>query len=97
MSTPNPAPKAVPPVTKKGKAKAEKKEGAAKRSQFGKLYPEDKKITLKVKENPKKEGSKARARFDHYASSTTVGDYLSKGGTYQDIAYDVGRGFIAVG
>jgi len=53
-------------------------------------------VKVLVEKNPKKEGSKAHARFALYAGSATIGDYLKKGGTYSDIAYNVGRGFIEV-
>ena len=82
---------------KKVKQKAPAKEGGAKRSKFASLYPEDAKLTLKVTENPKKAGSKSRERFELYSKAETVGDFLAAGGTYQDVAYDIGRGFIAVG
>ena len=74
----------------------EKKEGA-KRSRFASVYPEDAKITLLVKENPKKQGSKARERFEGYTGAKTVGEALKNGVTYADIAYDVGRQFVKVG
>ena len=87
--------------TKAKKAKAEKVEGEAKepsnRSNFAKLYPEDQPIKLLVDKNPKKAGSKSAARFEGYTGAKTVGDALAAGVTYQDIAYDVGRGFIQVG
>lgn len=89
----------------KTKAAAKPKDDAAnkdapkgpRRSKFESMYPEDAPITLLVEDNPKKEGSKARERFQHYFGSKTVGDYLSAGGTYQDIAYDLGRQFIKIG
>jgi hypothetical protein len=81
--------------TQAGEAKETKPK--VNRSNFSKLYPEDAALKLLVEENPKKEGSKARERFQHYFKSKTVGDYLAAGGTYQDIAYDVGRSFIQVG
>ncbi len=93
----------TPPTTgsKGGKgtpAKDDKspKEQRARRSKFAEMYPEDSKITLIVKENPKKEGSASRDRFDHYFKSKTVGDFLAAGGTYADIAYDIGRMHISV-
>lgn len=78
------------------KEKAEKKEATPRRSKFEALYPEGAKLTVNVAENPKKEGSASRERFDHYFKAGTIGDYLAAGGTYQDVAYDVGRGFITV-
>lgn len=68
-----------------------------RKSKFEGVYPEDAKIKVLVKENPKKAGSKSAARFEGYAGAKTVGDALANGVTYQDIAYDVGRQFITVG
>ena len=67
-----------------------------RRSNFSNVYPEDGVLVLHVTSNPKKEGSKAHEKFKAYAKADTVGDYLSAGGTYQDLAYDVGRGFVSV-
>jgi len=92
--------KAVPQAAgteKEPKEPKAKKEPNPNRSNFSKMWPEDANITLLVKENPKKEGSKAKERFQHYFTSKTVGDYLAAGGTYQDIAYDNGRMFIKIG
>ncbi len=74
-----------------------KKEKTPRRSKFADLYPNEAKLTLLAEANPKKEGSKARVRFEHYTGSATVGDFLKKGGTYGDICYDIARKFIAVG
>jgi hypothetical protein len=86
------------PKSPSGAKETGKKDEAKKtpRSNFSKMWPEDAKLSLLVEENPKKEGSKARERFQHYFGSKTVGDYLAAGGTYQDIAYDLGRQFIKV-
>ena len=81
----------------KGKGDSKDDKPKMKRTNFSDMWPEDAKVTLNVKENPKKEGSAARERFQHYFKSKTVGDYLAAGGTYQDIAYDVGRAFVAIG
>lgn len=83
---------------KESKAKTEKpaKESAS-RSNFSKLYPEDAKVKLLVESNPKRAGSKSAERFEAWFGSETVGDYLAKGGTYQDVAFDVGRGFVQIG
>lgn len=94
-------PEAASPKTgKPAKAKTEKPEGekkASNRTNFSKLYPEDAKLTVLVDENPKKKGSKSAARFEGYTGADTVGAALANGVTYQDIAYDTGRGFIKVG
>ncbi len=80
------------------KAPKTKKEVVPKRSKFQLLYPDASKITLLAKDNPKKEGSKCRERFQHYFSDSvnTIGDFIAAGGTYADVAYDVGRRFISV-
>lgn len=66
------------------------------RSSFSKLWPDDAKLTCLVKENPKKQGSASRDRFEHYFTSKTVKEFLEKGGTYADIAYDIARQRISV-
>lgn len=90
------AAKATPPKAGKTEEKGEDKPKVS-RSNFAKLWPEDAPLKVLVEENPKKQGSKARERFDYYFKAKTVGDYLAAGGTYQDIAYDLPRGFIQVG
>ena len=79
------------------KATKEKKEPTVRRSKFETMYPNDMKITLLVEKNPKKEGSKSRARFEGYFGADNVGEALKGGVHYQDIAYDVGRMHIKVG
>jgi len=92
QSTP---PSATPP----GKAATPpetKKTSGPRRSKFADIYPNSAKVKLLVDKNPKKEGSACRDRFDAYTGSATVGEYLAKGGTYQDIAYDIGRQFVEI-
>ena len=96
VDAPAGAPVAVKPPKAPKEPKAAK-EKSVKRSAFQTLYPEDMALTLLVTENPKKQGSKARERFEHYFTSKTVGDFLAKGGGYGDIAYDLGRGRIKLG
>jgi len=97
-------PEAASPKTgKTTKAKTTTTEGtedkkpAAARSNFAKLYPEDAPLSLVATENPKRKGSKSAERFEGYTGADTVGAALANGVTYQDIAHDVGRGFIKVG
>jgi len=90
------APTPIKPPKVAGEPKPAK-EKTVKRSAFQQLYPEDMKLTVLVDENPKKQGSKSRERFEHYFTSKTVGDFLAKGGTYADIAYDLGRSRIKLG
>lgn len=77
------------------KAPKEPKE-PSNRSSFSKLWPMDATLKCLVKENPKKQGSASRERFEHYFTSKTVKEFLEKGGTYADIAYDIARQRISV-
>lgn len=95
---PQAAPKAVPQAgTPKAEEAAEKPKST--RTNFSKLYPEDSPLSLLVKENPKKKGSKSFTRFQSYFGAKTVGDAMAgdNGVTYQDIVYDIGHNFIKVG
>ena len=56
----------------------------------------DAKIKWNVRSNPKREGSKAHARFSKYMNSKTVGEYLEKDGTKGDLKYDAAKGFIEI-
>lgn len=78
------------------------------RSNLSKIYPEDAVITVLAEKNPKKAGSAAAAIFEFYQSGKTVGDFFAatstfsfkdkkRPGTYADITYDVGHGYIKVG
>ena len=91
----------MPEAKKKPTQAGNKVEGEVKpkgkRTNFSDLYPEDAKLTLLVEENPKKQGSKSRERFEAYFKASTVGEALRGGITYQDIVYDIGHGFIKVG
>lgn len=51
-------------------------------------------IVMLVSENPKKPGSKARARFDHYKTGMTRDQALKAGLTGGDIRWDTKHGFI---
>lgn len=90
-------------VAKEPKAPKEPKVAKEpKRTKFAALYPEDAIITVLTDKNPKKEGSAAHGRFACYASGQTVGDFfvasanLPVPGSYADISYDVGHGYISV-
>lgn len=77
----------------KPKVPKEKKERSGR---FNALYPESARLVLLAEGNPKKEGSAARARFEAYFGSATVGEAIAKGATYADIAWDVGHGHLRV-
>lgn len=89
-------------------AAAPEPKAASSRSNLSKMYPEDAVITVLAEKNPKKAGSAAAAIFDFYQSGQTVGDFFAatatfsfkdkkRPGTYADITYDVGHGYIKVG
>ena len=54
------------------------------------------KVIFNVKSNPKREGSKAHARFSKYMGSKTVEEYLANGGTKGDLKYDSEKEFITI-
>lgn len=54
------------------------------------------KITLLAKTNPKREGSKAHARFAAYRDGQSVGEALDAGVTTPDLVYDAKHGFIHI-
>lgn len=97
---PAPAAKSTPPAppaaSGSDKPDKPKKEPSVRRSNFENIYPKSAKVTLLVESNPKKQGSKARERFEGYTGAKTIGDAIAAGVTYQDVAYDVGHGFIKV-
>lgn len=76
----------------------EKAEEAAseKRTRTSPNFPADAAVEFLVEANPKREGSKSHARWEDYAGTTTVGDYIAAGGTYGDLKYDAEHGFIKV-
>lgn len=95
---------------KEPKPKKEKVEKApSNRANLSKMYPEDAKLEVLAAANPKKAGSRAHAIFEFYKTSKTVGDFFAataeyvapsgkkQPGTYSDITYDVGHGYIKVG
>jgi hypothetical protein len=54
------------------------------------------KISFRVRSNPKREGSKAHARFASYMKAKTVREYLDSDGTKADLKYDWEKGFIDI-
>lgn len=97
LTPPGKAPKApvAPGAAKAPKAPKEPKAPAEPRvSRFAKLYPPTAKVSFLVEGNPKRGAS--QVRFEAYRSATTVAEYIAKGGTYADIAWDVGHGLIKV-
>lgn len=60
-------------------------------------YDEKAKLTVLVKENPKREGSKAYDKFERYFKAKTVGAFFEMGGTSANLDWDVDHGYIKVG
>jgi len=55
------------------------------------------KITVLVKENPKREGTNGYKHFALYKKGMTVGEFLEAGGTTGDLDWDVRHNFIKLG
>lgn len=88
-------------VKKSKKAKHEAGNGndapeAAPRDRTSKNFDKTATITLLSDKNPKRVGSKSHERFEHYSASVTVGDFITLGGTYGDLAWDSARGYITI-
>lgn len=98
---------AVEGAVKEPKAPKAPKE-PSNRKKLSATYPEDAKLEVLVDANPKKPGSRAHAVFEFYRTSATIADFFiatkdvtvngkKAPGTYGDITYDVGHGFIKIG
>jgi len=100
LTPPGKAPKApiAPGANAAAKAAKTPKEPKAPKeprvSRFAALYPPTARISLLVKDNPKRGAS--RERFEGYTGAVTVADAMAKGVTYADLAWDVGHGLISV-
>lgn len=99
-----PAAKAKKPAAKKaGKAKAK---GAGERIKGNYVAANKDRelradraamvITVKAKENPKREGTGAYDRFKLYKTGMTVKQYITKGGIAPDVWWDSKQGFISL-
>lgn len=90
------AKKAAPAEAKAAPAKGKKaafipeKSGPGRKSAFN----DSMKITLLVKENPKR--AKAAERFALYKNGLTIADYVAAGGTLADVRWDTKMNFISV-
>lgn len=97
------------PKAEKAPKEPKPEKAPSNRVKLAKTYPEDAKLTLLQEANPKKPGSRAYQIFEFYRKAATVGDFFvataeyvapsgkKQPGTYGDITYDVGHGFIKVG
>ena len=82
----------VAPAKKTKAAKSAKKSASTgARSTYA---TDQRKIKVLAKENPKRKGTAAYQRFELYKKSTTVADFIAKGGRTIDLAYDQAHGFI---
>lgn len=81
---------------KKAPAKKTKGDAPAKRGRVG-AFEESMKITVLVKENPKRQGSAAYDIFELLKKSKTVGDFYAKGGGSHNLRYNVDHEYIKVG
>jgi hypothetical protein len=54
------------------------------------------KIVRSVKDNPKRPGSEAHARYKHWAIGETVAEGIRRGLTMGDAKYDTSHGFVEV-
>ena len=79
---------------KKAPAKKAPSAATAKRASNG--FDETAKITLLVKENPKRAGSEAHRRFKLYKTGMTVGDFIAKGGASADLRWDAKHKAISI-
>lgn len=87
------------PAKQPAAPKAEKAESAGGRGRKSNIDPSTK-LTLLVKENPKREGSGGHARFQAAyidSKAKTVQQALDAGATMADINYDVKHEFIKLG
>ena len=75
-------------TTKKSTTKKTAKRTQGKRGRKPST-PDTAKITLLVKQNPRREGTKAHKRYSLYKSGMTVGEYLKKGGSRGSLRKDV--------
>lgn len=72
------------------------KEAKEPKTSKAKDYDDNAKIKLLVKENPKREGSKAHEAFQGYFGAKTVAEALANGVNRSSIAWDAKHGYIQV-
>jgi hypothetical protein len=89
--------KAAAPAKQPAKqpAAAKEKAEASTRGRKSAIDPNTK-LSLLVKENPKREGCAAYERFNAYFTVKTVAEALAAGLTRKDLAWDIAHGHISV-
>jgi len=86
---------AAKPAASKAPAKSAAKAPAKAAKSAPAVKSEDtRKITILVKENPKREGTGAFDRFELYKKAKTVAEFISAGGSAADVRYDEKAGYI---
>jgi hypothetical protein len=80
----------------KAKAKKAAKEKGPKKARKGAVDPSTP-LSVLVKENPRRAGSKSHKRWDAYKGARTVGKALENGALAADIQWDVAHGYIKLG
>lgn len=91
--------KAAKPAAKPAPAKkaAAKKEAPKKAEGKKRGFDESAKLTVLVKENPKREGTDSYERFEAYFKAKTVGDAYAAGITTADLHWDSNHEYIKIG
>ena len=59
-------------------------------------FDENQKILKKVKNNPRRKGSKAHENFKKIKNGMKVSTYVSKGGDVRDLRYSADKGWVEV-
>lgn len=85
-------PKATPKAPKPRKTEAEDNAPEPKRGRP--IQNADSRITILVKENPKRPGTAGHARFSLYKNGMTVAEFVAVGGKTVDVAWDSKHNFI---
>lgn len=93
-TTPKKGARTMKGSTNKGKVNKGGHLKAVKPTTAKEAQVDDRAITVLVEENPKR-GESAK-RFDYYKKAKTVQEYLAKGGTRSDLAWDVAHKFILI-
>lgn len=79
-----------PQKTAKAPKAPVKDAGGAKSNR--KTIPRDSKIKLLIKDNPRREGTRAHKVYELYRDGGTVASFLEKGGHMQDLIHDIAKG-----
>jgi hypothetical protein len=92
---PPPPPKPQPPHVAKAGATADAAGGPPPKKKSRLILDPLQTITVR-QENPKRDGSGARRRFEQYKAATSAAEFLALGGTRADFVFDVAHGFVTL-